>query len=1119
MARQGKPLKRFENIMRDPVSTWLKPGENESATSVFTKRRSLLIVLLFSTFCLLPSAFSLAQNEPGQPSSQPTPTLGPSPSPSPSPTPITGLHQWGAVTLFHGLPSDRVHAIAQDAEGAMWFGTEGGLAKFDGRRTQTIIDPELPGGRVLALKLDSDNALWIGTDNGAARYANGNFQSIKELTGKTVNAIIMPERGRAIMATEQGMIYECRHEFTPPEIEGAIRREAVDRGVSTRQLLAQPLQSADVDHPGLLPLTSLTIAFDKLLVGSMSRGLLEIDRGAAREVQARRPAYFIRALATDTRGLLWVGTKSKKDEPGFYTGDDLAQIAKPETPTGTVQALRPGWQDDMWVGTDGRGVFHFSSSQKIERFTFDGTAGGLRSDHVYSIFIDREQVIWFGTDRGVCRFDLHAPRTESVSENPESNFVRTLYQTAAGQLLCGTNRGLFVHDERSSAWHPVNSLSRNIIYAITEDKRGHLLIGSASGFYTVQANARANLATQTFTRVEAASGNVDAPGSVRAIAQFQGNAYIASFDRGIERVEDSHARLVWPNDESMPREAISIFADGDSRLLIGTTNDGVFTFDGQQTKSDPQFAILKGTAVRSIDRTNDGAVWLATSRGVYLCRQNECKLIAPGLDSRSIVANHSGPSEVWCATTGAGLVKIVLDENLGPVVSQLDVEQGLPSQNVFAVLQRHNDQSDDLLIGTSRGVVHYEPGRVAPSLVPARIISKRVHQPEELRNGLNLEYPQNSLLVDVTATSTRTFPEQFQYAFLLTDGKGKIVRQKLSHESQFAMEGLRPGKYKVSVRAFTKDLVSSSPLQFEFNVAGAPFPWTSTMLAVLLALALLALAWAILEHRRIARTSAALVVANRDLAGARLALADEAERERRRIARDLHDQTLADLRRLLLVADSIPQTSYRTGSSSDRVGIQSKPVDDNGDNAFDRAAFRKEIESVSNEIRRICEDLSPSVLDNVGLAAALEWALANAVAHLPPEKKFEYQVIGGEEIEDRIKLEPSTRIQVYRIAQEVINNICRHADARHVQLSLSVSSEDGFALTIEDDGRSFVPSGASMQGRGLANIHARASLIEAEIAWSEREGGGTVFTLKKVQRAKAIQSSNSINVAPGTGLS
>ena len=120
--------------------------------------------------------------------------------------------------------------------------------------------------------------------------------------------------------------------------------------------------------------------------------------------------------------------------------------------------------------------------------------------------------------------------------------------------------------------------------------------------------------------------------------------------------------------------------------------------------------------------------------------------------------------------------------------------------------------------------------------------------------------------------------------------------------------------------------------------------------------ALLALLWAILERRLIVATSDALVDANRELAGARFNLANEAERERRRIARDLHDQTLADLRHLALLTDQLKT---------------------NGEPAqLNSSTLRGEIESISQEVRRICEDLSPSVLQNVGFAAALEFALS-----------------------------------------------------------------------------------------------------------------------------------------------
>jgi signal transduction histidine kinase len=297
------------------------------------------------------------------------------------------------------------------------------------------------------------------------------------------------------------------------------------------------------------------------------------------------------------------------------------------------------------------------------------------------------------------------------------------------------------------------------------------------------------------------------------------------------------------------------------------------------------------------------------------------------------------------------------------------------------------------------------------------------------------------------------------------------------------MEGLKPGTYTVTARAFTKDLTASAPLSFSFTVAKAPFPWTSTALAILLALALLALLWAILERRRIVATSAALVDANRELADARLNLANEAERERRRISRDLHDQTLADLRHLALLTDQIKTN----GDSSNTPQL----------------ALRKEIEVISQEVRRICEDLSPSVLQNVGFAAALEFALSHAVQDAPAEKRFVYEFQCDDGIEERSDLSPSVQMQIYRIVQEAVNNIWRHAEATEVKMFVTSSEEGDFSLKVEDNGRPFKSQHTNSEGRGLANMRARASMIDARISWEPRDEGGTVFTLTKAATANA----------------
>ncbi|HYV25699.1 MAG TPA: ATP-binding protein [Pyrinomonadaceae bacterium] len=991
------------------------------------------------------------------------------------------------------MPSDRTHAIAQTEFGVTWFATDGGLARYDGRRTNAINDEALPAGRVLALKVDDSGALWIGTDNGAARLANGKFESIKETNGKIITAIITPERDRAIMASESGEIFDCRVQPASEQRQsGEGEQQTEIRGrfeagqgppnisIVVKTIPDRPLQSADKDHPGLLKLTSVALIGNKLYAGTLSRGVLEIENGEAKEIVSKPRSFFINAIDTDARDRLWVGARGGKDESAIFDQTDLLKPLKASAASGPVMAIARGADNDVWVGTDGHGAFHLRDGKTIEHFTFEGTGGALRSDHIYGIFVDPQEVIWFATDKGVCRYDPHAMRTENVSSDSIANYVRALWRTSKGQVWAGTNAGLFGYDADAKSWRATADLGRRIIYAINEDASGRVLIATSAGLF-----GSASSTDLRFTKFSSPS-NLPQGDSVRAIANINGVTYVGTYAYGVEKLAGSQRQLVWPDasGDSQSREITCLGKDAADRLVIGTASAGVFFFDGKQTTTDAALDKLKGEAIWAAI-AEDGVLWFASAKGLYSFRNGELKEVAASVNARALsLSGGKARGQLWCATNGSGLLRVARDDQFGAISSRLDIEQGLPSQRVFAVISdRDSEGRETVIIGTNRGIVRYDGERVAPTVLPARIIGQRIHQPDELRAGLHLDYPQNSLLLDVTAISSRTFPEQFQYAFALYDNSGKIIREKLSHDSQFAMEKLSAGKYRVVARAFTKDLLPATPLTFEFTVARAPFPWTSTALGVLLLLALIALGWGYVQNRRIHRTSAELASTNRELADARLRLANETEAERRRIARDLHDQTLADLRHLALMVDQLPvnrDSNVRPNRAPSAPG-----------------ALRHEIESISQEVRRICEDLSPSALENVGLSAALQFALAHAVEQAPPDCKFTYEFVCDDALDEKLSLSPSTQIQIYRIAQEALSNICRHANAKHVKMSASVSPSNEFELRVEDDGRGFDTNEVKNSGRGVSNIRARASMINAEAEWSRRAGGGTIFVLRK----------------------
>lgn len=978
------------------------------------------------------------------------------------PPPSLNLHKWGAVTLFHGLPSNHVRAIAQDSDGTLWFGTDSGLAKYDGRRTQKVL-ASLPSEKISVLKLEFSKELWIGTDAGATRLVNNEFLPISETIGYSISSIINPKPGELILSTLQGVIFFFSltdHKITSFETFGP----------NDSQLLTTFSNTSIA-----LPITKVISTGEALLLATRGRGLLEVRGKGIKEIFLKPRSFFIEAIAKDKTGNILIGAQTSKEDSGVFQSANLSQAQKIGSPTGNVTSICVSPKGDFWVSSSERGAFRYRDGQEIERFTFENSGGGLQSNQVYTIFIDQEEVIWFGTDRGVCRYDPNSPHAEKISDQAENNFIRIFFESKSNQLWAGSNRGLFTRETKAIGWQQITEIGNASIFSIYETPNNQLIIGTSLGLYV--SSLGKDPTYKKFLQISKDTGDTNSKDTIRAICYFKEKIYLASQGRGLEILENAQRKLLWQTDKLDPalREIISLHVDDSlERIWIGTTKGGLWYYDGQTIETDKSFDTLKNSPIRAI-LSNKDFLWLGTDSGLYQYKNKILTLIIKEVDVWSLVA--SGNKALWCATDGKGVFKVAVNDWVGIALSRLGNEHGLPSDKVFSLFSKSPLEEESLWVGTNRGIAEYRPEKTPAILRLTRILGSQIYQPTEVEHGLDLSYPQNSLVIDVTAVSNRTFPEQFQYLFLLFNDKNQIIKQRLAKDTQFLTENLRPGKYRVEVQAYTSSLTISKPIVLNFTVASSPFPWTTLSLSILLALSLFALWWGYHQNAKLFGTNKALGNANKQLAETRLQLASETENERKRIARDLHDQTLSDLRQLIMRADQLP------GDSNGSKNLQSN-------------VFRREIESISTEIRRICEDLSPSVLTNVGLTAALEWSLTEAIAHLPKEQKFEYEFICDDELEDKLNFDSAIQIQIYRITQEAISNICRHAKAKKVSIKVDISEDSIFTVTLNDDGCGFTVG--KKTGRGLSNIRSRASLIEAEVTWQTNSSGGTLFKLQKI---------------------
>ena len=203
-------------------------------------------------------------------------------------------------------------------------------------------------------------------------------------------------------------------------------------------------------------------------------------------------------------------------------------------------------------------------------------------------------------------------------------------------------------------------------------------------------------------------------------------------------------------------------------------------------------------------------------------------------------------------------------------------------------------------------------------------------------------------------------------------------------------------------------------------------------------------------------------------------LLEGAEEERRRIAMDIHDQTLSDL---ASVRRGLEQLETVTACSSEVVPIEA------------------DLQRAIANLRTIMDDLHPQTLDILGLPAAIEAHLERLAGsgHLP-----EFHLLTGNGLA-QLRLSRLVKVTLYRIAVEAIHNVQQHAGATVLEVGLERRG-DTLVLGVEDNGRGFdyTPRIPGFEGgRGLHNIRERARAIGARVAWgASRFSSGTRFELQ-----------------------
>ncbi|MFP4152079.1 MAG: two-component regulator propeller domain-containing protein [Alkalispirochaeta sp.] len=574
-----------------------------------------------------------------------------------------------------GLPHNAVSSIQQDTRGFLWFGTQGGLARFDGRgfeRYQNVPfdTTSLPHDLIQTIYYcDRHDYLWVGTYRGLARMVLGEAgfttyaHDPEDPTSLTDNVVIAISRG-----PDHDLWVGTQNGLNRMNDDGTFQRIPTESEVVRALFLDSRNDLWVGTYAGL---------------SRWNRETRELER-----VDFGWSSPFVMAIREESPGRLLLGTwGNDADEGGLVRVDlDAETFEEIRFADNRVYTVLPGSDGTLWAGTWGGGLFAVTPEGTQYAFSAD-TSDNLVSPVVYSLFEDQSGIVWVGTNGG----GLHymSPRQRNFRafyhdpDDPDSlpgGKINVIYRDSRDRLWVGLyGGGLARYDEGKGRWVRYTADSsdpyasaNDIITVIYEDSKGRLWIGNneALQLFDEENERFLTWGVHVYPGVEY-SGEI----IYQVIEDADGYFWIGTYRGGLTRVDlDTGETRVFQSESGNPRSlsdnlVYDLFVDSRDELWIAT-NGGLNRFDPETETFD----------VYRYDPDN-----------------------ADGLTSNTVrVLFEDGKNNFWIGTVSGGLNRLDRDTGTFTHVTQLD---GLSDNSVLSILEGGDGR---LWLGTQQGLSAYD---------------------------------------------------------------------------------------------------------------------------------------------------------------------------------------------------------------------------------------------------------------------------------------------------------------------------------------------------------------------------------------------------------------------------
>ena len=955
--------------------------------------------------------------------------------------PAPAQSRFDSWTTDNGLPQNSISDIVQTRDGYLWLATYGGLVRFDGSRF-VVFDRSTDGirsQRIVRLHEDHTGTLWALTEEGMLiRYRSGRFTTFGTEHGlPESNALRIEESddGQLWITLVDAIVrFDGDHAvaFVPTDFP---------HGITMAQ---PPLGFADVwwshDSTGLHVLVAGRVKTypidDNLLAGVITRinidgsGNLWVRTNTDRVLKVRdgRVDHYslrdgiplnerIGNFYADRRGNIWFGEANGR----VYRIRNGTSELMSELGLLTLFEDREG---STWLGTNGGGLY------RVRDFTFSvySQNEGLSSNLVYPIFHDRRGTLWVGTwGGGLNRYEHGRFSAYGMAHGLPGTLITAISEDRSGRLWIASDGGLgFLQNERFTPYTDVTGLLRGAVAAIHEDRNGVLWFGTGDGLVRM-----ADGGLTRYTVRDGLSNN-------RVIALYEdrsGALWIGTF-QGLARFAGGRFVKYQERDGLVGSWVRAIHQDPDGVLWVGTYDGGLYRLAGDRLTRFSRREGLHDNGVFQILEDDNGFLWMGSNRGISRVSRRELNDVAEGR-RRTITPIVFGTKD--------GLLSI--ECNGGRQPSGWKTPDGR------------------LWFPTMGGVAVVDPAHVRiDTTSPLALIEglQVAGQSVDLTDMLTVPADASSFTIRYTAPSFIK-PEEIRFRYRLAGLDDDWV--EAGDARSVTYHRTPAGTYQFTVIAANHHGVWSTSGGSMRIVVLPPF-WRTWWFAALSAAALFA--FVAMGHeirvRSIRREHARQAAFSRQLI-------ESQERERRRIASELHDslgQHLAIIRQRA------------------RAGREQCTEED----AIDRelTTIFGVAQRIDADVKDIAHGLRPYQLDTIGLSKTLD-----RMAHDVTGACGLDCVTDIAPIDDAVPRE--AQIHIYRIVQESLNNIVKHAKATRAEVVI-VRAERGLEIRVSDNGIGFHQDGGTAAasggcGFGLMGIRERARILGGELEIRSGAGQGT----------------------------